>query len=85
MYCYIVLNSGIDYLNKIKVITYLKLKPFVFDKWSTNLPGVAIIMWGFFANNNACDIISIPPTITTLLTPILAPKNIKSHFTYISI
>lgn len=50
-----------------------KLNPFVFSKWSTNRPGVATMIWGFFANISAWEIISIPPTITAHFTPIVTP------------
>jgi len=33
-----------------------------------------MIMWGFFARESACVIISIPPTMTEHFTPIRAPR-----------
>ena len=43
----------------------LRLKPLVFSRWSTSLPGVAMTMCGFLASKSACVIMSIPPTTTT--------------------
>lgn len=52
-----------------------KLKPFVFSKWSTNLPGVAMMIWGFFSNSNPCACMSIPPTTTIHFTPMQEPET----------
>lgn len=39
-----------------------KLKPLVFDRWSTRRPGVPTTMCGRFAKAIACAIMSTPPT-----------------------
>ena len=48
--------------------------PFVFSKWSTRRPGVAITTWGFLANANCWLIISIPPVMQAHDNPILEPS-----------
>lgn len=62
-----------------KNFSALRLNPLVFSRWSTNLPGVAMMMWGFLDNIRAWATMSIPPTITAHFTPILAPGWTKKQ------
>ncbi len=55
-------------------LTVLSVKPFVFSRWSTRRPGVAIMMCGFLARAIDCVTMSMPPTMTAHLTPIPEPS-----------
>lgn len=48
--------------------------PFVFSKWSTSRPGVAMTTWGFLAKASCCEIISMPPVIHAHDSPIELPN-----------
>ena len=50
-------------------------KPFVFVKWSNILPGVPIIICGFFCNFIACIFLSTPPIIVIVFKPIFLPNS----------
>ena len=60
---------------------YLRLrseKPFVFSMWSSNRPGVATMICGFFPRAIDCETMSIPPTITAQRTAITEPRASKA-------
>lgn len=62
---------------RTKYFKFLKLNPFVFSRWSCNLPGVATMICGFFASATCCAIVSIPPTIVATRTPMDEPRAVK--------
>ena len=49
--------------------------PLVLRRWSTIRPGVAMTTCGLLSSSKACDIMSIPPTTTAVLTLRTAPKT----------
>lgn len=49
-------------------------KPLVFSRWSSNRPGVATTMCGFFPSAMDCETMSIPPTIVAHRTAIVDPR-----------
>lgn len=48
-----------------KYFKFWRLNPFVFVKWSSNLPGVLTIIAGFLDNYITCFIGSTPPKMQT--------------------
>ena len=43
-------------------------------RWSANLPGVPITIWGFLERAIAYETMSSPPTTTAVLKPIVEPR-----------
>ena len=63
--------------SKTKYLIILRLKPFVFFRWYRSLPGLAIIMWGFFAKAIDYVIASKPPISTQVFKLIPDPKAFR--------
>ena len=70
----VISNDDTRYKKLARYFKVFKWNPFVFSKWSTSLPGVAMTMCGRFDSAMACVIMSIPPTITAHFNPILEPR-----------